>query len=286
MAPPGSPSAAVRAADIAAGGAALIGAVASLAAARDRRRPDRHDQRLSVRAAYDRSMRTARNIAIIAVLALPVAFLPAGGEVADAILTALLLGFLAGFALMIYVLYRQNRLTSRPCPTIARALLSAPSACIVLMIAAPTSCSTPAAARHLDRPHRLLGCAIFASTSSRRLARSGRLALGAFCRPFARRAARSVARMAVRPHGARAVNAARRQAELVAVVPLLVLAVVAAAQLAPRRLWRSGPPRAPRGRGRGRRTWAAMPERGARERCPGPLREERRDLATARSPSG
>jgi hypothetical protein len=49
-------------------------------------------------------VRTARNVAIIAVLAVPVAFAPAGGDVADAILQALLLGFLAGIAAMAYVL--------------------------------------------------------------------------------------------------------------------------------------------------------------------------------------
>ena len=68
-------------------------------------------------------MRTARNIAIIAVLAIPVAFAPAGGNVADAILQALLLGFLAGIAAMAYMLYRQNQLTLSTLPDSRRALL-------------------------------------------------------------------------------------------------------------------------------------------------------------------
>ena len=41
-------------------------------------------------------MRTLRNVAIVVLLALVVAFAPAGGNVAEAILTALTMGFLAG----------------------------------------------------------------------------------------------------------------------------------------------------------------------------------------------
>lgn len=56
-------------------------------------------------------VRNVRNVAIIMVLALGVAFVPGGGNVADAIFTALTMGFLAGIAWMLYTLSRQNQLT-------------------------------------------------------------------------------------------------------------------------------------------------------------------------------
>ena len=56
-------------------------------------------------------MRTARNVAIILLLGLVVAFVPHGGNVADAILTALTMGLLAGISWMIYTLSRENQLT-------------------------------------------------------------------------------------------------------------------------------------------------------------------------------
>ncbi len=56
-------------------------------------------------------MRSARNIAIVMVLALGVAFAPHGGNVADAVLTALTMGFLAGISWMLYTLSRENQLT-------------------------------------------------------------------------------------------------------------------------------------------------------------------------------
>lgn len=56
-------------------------------------------------------MRAARNVAIVALLALAVAVLPGGGDAARAILAALTLTFLALIAMMVYVIYRQNRLT-------------------------------------------------------------------------------------------------------------------------------------------------------------------------------
>jgi hypothetical protein len=56
-------------------------------------------------------VRNARNVAIIMVLALAVAFVPGGGNVAEAIFTALTMGFLAGISWMLYTLSRQNQLT-------------------------------------------------------------------------------------------------------------------------------------------------------------------------------
>jgi hypothetical protein len=56
-------------------------------------------------------MRTLRDIAIIMLLALAVAFAPAGGNVAEAVLTAITMGFLAAIAWTLFVLSRQNQLT-------------------------------------------------------------------------------------------------------------------------------------------------------------------------------
>lgn len=55
-------------------------------------------------------MKTARNLAIIALLALAVAVLPGGGNAAAAILTTLSLIFLVLIGLTARELYRQNRL--------------------------------------------------------------------------------------------------------------------------------------------------------------------------------
>jgi hypothetical protein len=56
-------------------------------------------------------VRTARNVAIVMVLALGVAFLPHGHNFVNAIRAAVTMGFLAGIAWMLYVLSRQNPLT-------------------------------------------------------------------------------------------------------------------------------------------------------------------------------
>ena len=56
-------------------------------------------------------MRTARNVAIIMLLALGVAYLPNGGNFAAAVITALTMALLAGIAWMLYVLSRENQLT-------------------------------------------------------------------------------------------------------------------------------------------------------------------------------
>jgi hypothetical protein len=80
-------------------------------------------------------VRVARNIAIIAVLAVPIAFVPGGGDVADAILTALLLGFLAGIAAMAYAFYRRNQLTLSTLNDSRRALLYVAIGGLALLIA-------------------------------------------------------------------------------------------------------------------------------------------------------
>ena len=80
-------------------------------------------------------MRAARNIAIIALLAVPVAFVPGGGNVAEAVLTALLIAFLAGIAYMVYTLYRQNELTLSTLSDSRRAALYGAAGGLALLIA-------------------------------------------------------------------------------------------------------------------------------------------------------
>lgn len=80
-------------------------------------------------------MRTLRNVAIVMLLALAVAFLPAGGNLADAILTAITMGFLAGIAWMLFVLGRQNQLTLATLTDARRAILYAALGMLALLIA-------------------------------------------------------------------------------------------------------------------------------------------------------
>ena len=56
-------------------------------------------------------MKGARNVAIIMLLALGVAFLPGGGNAVNTIITAITMAFLAGITWMLYTLSRQNQLT-------------------------------------------------------------------------------------------------------------------------------------------------------------------------------
>lgn len=81
-------------------------------------------------------MRTARNIAIIALLAVPIAFAPGGGDAADAILVALTLAFLTGIAAMSYTVFRQNQLTLSALPDSRRALLYGAVGGLALLVAA------------------------------------------------------------------------------------------------------------------------------------------------------
>ena len=80
-------------------------------------------------------MRVVRNIAIIMVLALGVAFVPGGGNVAEAVLTALTIGFLAGIAWFLYVFSRQNQLTLATLSDGRRAILFGALGLIALLIA-------------------------------------------------------------------------------------------------------------------------------------------------------
>ncbi len=80
-------------------------------------------------------MRTLRNVAIVMALAVVVAFVPAGGNAADAILTAITMGFLAAIAWSLYVLSRQQQLTLATLSDGRRAILYAALGLIALLIA-------------------------------------------------------------------------------------------------------------------------------------------------------
>jgi len=77
----------------------------------------------------------ARNIAIIALLALVVAAVPGGGNLADAILAVLMIAFLVILGALGFLLYRQNRLAYLTLPERQRTLLLGALGAIVLMIA-------------------------------------------------------------------------------------------------------------------------------------------------------
>ncbi len=80
-------------------------------------------------------MRILRNVAIVLLLAVVVAFVPAGGNAADAILTAITMGFLAAIAWSLYVLSRQQQLTLATLSDGRRAILYASLGLIALLIA-------------------------------------------------------------------------------------------------------------------------------------------------------
>jgi hypothetical protein len=80
-------------------------------------------------------MRTIRNVAIVMVLALAVAFAPGGGNAAEAVLAALTMAFLAGIAWMLFVLSRQNQLTLATLSDGRRAILYGALGLLALLIA-------------------------------------------------------------------------------------------------------------------------------------------------------
>lgn len=80
-------------------------------------------------------MRTLRNAAIVMLLALVVAFTPAGGNAADTVLTAITMGFLVAIAWTVYVLSRQQQLTLATLSDRNRAILYAALGLIALLIA-------------------------------------------------------------------------------------------------------------------------------------------------------
>jgi hypothetical protein len=80
-------------------------------------------------------VRIARNVAIIMLLALVVAFLPGGDNAADALLTALTMGLLAGISWMVYTLSRENQMTLATLSDGRRAVLYGAVGLIALLIA-------------------------------------------------------------------------------------------------------------------------------------------------------
>lgn len=80
-------------------------------------------------------MRTARNVAIVMLLALGVAFLPGGGNVAAAVVAALTMGLLAGIAWMVYTLSRENQLTLATLTNRRRAILYGAIGMLALLVA-------------------------------------------------------------------------------------------------------------------------------------------------------
>jgi hypothetical protein len=80
-------------------------------------------------------MRALRNIAIIMLLALIVAEVPGGGNVADGIFAALTIGFLFAIGATGLMIYRQNRLTYLTMPDRSKWILLGSAGAIVLVIA-------------------------------------------------------------------------------------------------------------------------------------------------------
>jgi Kef-type K+ transport system membrane component KefB len=80
-------------------------------------------------------LKVLRNIAIIALLALAVAAVPGGGNVADALITALVMAFLAAIAFAVYRIFRQNSFAYLSLSDGWRAAVVVAVGAIVLMIA-------------------------------------------------------------------------------------------------------------------------------------------------------
>ena len=80
-------------------------------------------------------MRAARNLSIVGVLALAVAFVPAGGNAAEAVFTALTMGFLAAIAWAVYALSRRNELTLATLSDGRRGILYGALGLIALLVA-------------------------------------------------------------------------------------------------------------------------------------------------------
>jgi hypothetical protein len=80
-------------------------------------------------------VRNLRNVAIVLVLAFAVAFVPSGGNVAEAVLTAITMAFLTAIAWTLYALSRQNQLTLATLSDGRRAVLYGALGLIALLIA-------------------------------------------------------------------------------------------------------------------------------------------------------
>lgn len=80
-------------------------------------------------------MRTLRNVAIVMLAALVVAFAPGGGNAAEVVLTAMAMGFLAAIAWTLFVLSQQNQLTLAALSEGRRAILYGALGLVALLIA-------------------------------------------------------------------------------------------------------------------------------------------------------
>jgi hypothetical protein len=80
-------------------------------------------------------VKAARNVAIIMLLALGVAFLPGGGNAVDTVMTAIGMAFLAGITWMLYTLSRQNQLTLATLTDGRRAIFYGAFGMLALLIA-------------------------------------------------------------------------------------------------------------------------------------------------------
>jgi hypothetical protein len=81
-------------------------------------------------------MRALRNIAIIALIAVPVAFLPGGGAAARAVVAALGIGFLASIGFAGWQGYRANQFTISTLAEAPRAVFFGAVGVLVLMVVA------------------------------------------------------------------------------------------------------------------------------------------------------
>jgi hypothetical protein len=83
-------------------------------------------------------VKTARNVAIIMLIALGVAFLPGGGNAVVTVRTAITMAFLAGITWSIYALGRQNQLTLATLTDRRRLILYGAFGLLALLVAGYT----------------------------------------------------------------------------------------------------------------------------------------------------
>lgn len=84
---------------------------------------------------HDLMLTTVRNVAIIAVLALAITVLPAGGNVVEAIMTALSIAFLAAIGLLAARFWRESGMTRDLMDERQRATLYGSLGALALMVA-------------------------------------------------------------------------------------------------------------------------------------------------------
>ena len=85
--------------------------------------------------AYTGTVKDVRNVGIILLLGLVVAFLPGGGNLAETVWTALTMALLAGIAWIVYVFSRENQLTLATLSDKRRAILYGAIGMLTLLIA-------------------------------------------------------------------------------------------------------------------------------------------------------